>query len=138
MVSQIESFPATAAQLRTCTGTYRVLSSVARYTKGGWPRPVDTELQPYWRYRDEITMEVGCLFWGTRVVVPGNLRFKLLEELHCNHPGIARMKAVARSYMLWPAAICCIRNVSLDNELYQASRAKEALVATSQDPLLLL
>ena len=36
-VSQIESLPATAAQLRTRTGTNRGLSRVARYTKGGWP-----------------------------------------------------------------------------------------------------
>ena len=102
MVSQIECLPAIAVQLKAHTCTDRVLSRVARYMKGGWPQQIDAELQPYWRRRDEITMEVRCLFWGTRVVIPWKLRLKMLEELHREHPGISRMKAIARSYMWWP------------------------------------
>ena len=44
----------------------------------------------------------GVLFWGIRVVVPGKLRGKLLEELHRDHPGISCMNAIARGYMWWP------------------------------------
>ena len=35
-------------------------------------------------------------------LVPSKLRGKLLDELHKDHPGITRMKSVARSYMWWP------------------------------------
>lgn len=78
------------------------MSKVYRYTKGGWPRQVDDDLQPYWKRRNEISMEAGCLFWGTRVIIPKKLQSRLLQELHSDHSGISRMKAAARSYMWWP------------------------------------
>ncbi|XP_026582357.1 uncharacterized protein K02A2.6-like, partial [Pseudonaja textilis] len=42
------------------------------------------------------------LLWGTRVVIPTSLRTRVLEALHEGHPGIVRMKALARSYVWWP------------------------------------
>ncbi|XP_026573034.1 uncharacterized protein LOC113447208, partial [Pseudonaja textilis] len=44
----------------------------------------------------------GCLLWGTRVVIPESLRRPVLKALHEGHPGIVRMKALARSYVWWP------------------------------------
>ncbi|XP_060089138.1 uncharacterized protein K02A2.6-like, partial [Heteronotia binoei] len=44
----------------------------------------------------------GCILWGSRVVVPPPLRRQVLEDLHETHPGIVRMKALARSYVWWP------------------------------------
>ena len=41
------------------------------------------------------------LLWGTRVVVPSSLLEKVLQELHDTHPGISRIKALARSYVWW-------------------------------------
>ena len=38
---------------------------------------------------------------GVHVVIPQKLQSKVLEELHCNHPGIVRMKSLARSYCWW-------------------------------------
>ena len=40
--------------------------------------------------------------WGNRVVIPQKLRARLVEELHRDHPGMVKMKAVARSYLWWP------------------------------------
>ena len=38
---------------------------------------------------------------GVRVVIPQKLQRKVLEELHRDHPGIVRMKSLARSYCWW-------------------------------------
>ena len=102
MVSQIECLPVTSTHLRSSTFGDKMLSKVYHYTKGGWPRQVDDDLQPYWKRRNEISMEAGCLFWGTRVIIPKKLQSRLLQELHSDHSGISRMKAAARSYMWWP------------------------------------
>ncbi|XP_015270041.1 PREDICTED: desmocollin-2-like [Gekko japonicus] len=40
--------------------------------------------------------------WGGRVVIPTPLRDRVLAALHEAHPGVVRMKALARSYMWWP------------------------------------
>ena len=101
-VSQIASLPVTATQLQTATRTDLLLGKVMRYTKNGWPAEVSEALLPFWRKRQEITVENGCLLWGMRVLVPLKLRVKLLVELHQGHPGISKMKAVARSYFWWP------------------------------------
>ncbi|XP_060092387.1 uncharacterized protein K02A2.6-like, partial [Heteronotia binoei] len=43
-----------------------------------------------------------CILWGSRVVIPPPLQKRVLESLHETHPGIVRMKALARSYVWWP------------------------------------
>ena len=42
--------------------------------------------------KDELSVEQGCLLWGSRVI-PAPGRQELLNELHECHPGIVRMKA---------------------------------------------
>ena len=44
----------------------------------------------------------GCLLWGIRVIIPSKLQDKVLNLLHSTHPGIVRMKSLARSYVFWP------------------------------------
>ena len=40
--------------------------------------------------------------WGLRTVIPPSLRQTILTELREGHPGIARMKSIARSHVWWP------------------------------------
>ena len=49
----------------------------------------------------EVSVESDCLIWGNRVIILFHLRNKILTELHENHPGIVRMKALACSYVWW-------------------------------------
>lgn len=60
------------------------------------------ELRPYFQRKDELYVESDCLMWGHRLVVPSILRSAILNELHCTHLGIVKMKAVARSLFWWP------------------------------------
>ena len=98
-----------------------------RYTRSGWPQSVEPKeaLQPYSTRKHELTVEEGCLLWGIRVVVPSKLRGKLLDELHKDHPGITRMKSVARSYMWWPG---------IDKEIEQVVKFCEACLAVKHNP----
>ena len=60
------------------------------------------EIKPYWSRREDLSLEDGCLLWGRRVVIPLKLQGHLLDELHECHPGMCRMKALARSFVWWP------------------------------------
>lgn len=68
----------------------------------GWPEDTSEALKPYRTRKDELTVEGECLLWGIRVIVPKKLQPRMLEELHRDHPGASRMKALARNYMWWP------------------------------------
>ena len=50
----------------------------------------------------ELSVEQDCLLWGLRVIIPVRYQEQMLEELHASHPGIVRMKELARSYCWWP------------------------------------
>ena len=72
---------------------------VIQYVLAGWSDSIREQLKPYHYHRNELSIENLCLLWGNRVIVPLNLRSKVLGESHDNHPGINQMKALARSYV---------------------------------------
>ena len=100
-MGQIHALPTTAADVRKATRSDKVLSQVCEYVLRGWPAQVPPELQVFKTKQDEISLEVGCLLWGIRVIIPQSLQATVLKSLHANHPGITRMKSIARSYFWW-------------------------------------
>ena len=43
----------------------------------------------------------GFFIWGNRVIIAKALQPNVLENLHEAHPGMSRMKSLARSYFWW-------------------------------------
>ena len=100
-IGQIQALPVTFQHIQKATRRDPVLGKVYHYVIGGWPSHVPDELKPYKNRETELSTENGCLMWGVRVVVPQSLHAQVLKTIHANHPGIARMKAIARSYFWW-------------------------------------
>ncbi|XP_071056890.1 uncharacterized protein [Onthophagus taurus] len=85
--------PISADEIASETRKDRVLCKVMELTKYGWPDHMkDLDLKPYFKRRNELSIEGHCLTWGNRV----------MEILHDQHPGIVRMKLRARSDIWWP------------------------------------
>ena len=98
-----DSVPITARVIASETARDTVLSKVKQLTLSGWPQKVDDDnLQPYCQRQTELSVDQGCVLWGTRVIIPASLRPSLLLDLHSDHMGIVRMKAMARQYLWWP------------------------------------
>ncbi|XP_024154359.1 uncharacterized protein K02A2.6, partial [Oryzias melastigma] len=102
--SQLETLPISSSEIRRETMSDPVLSRVMEMVATGcFPAARDAEeLTHFLRRRDELTIQQGCLMWGSRVVVPHKFRSCVLQELHTAHPGVVRMKSLARSYVWWP------------------------------------
>ena len=96
--------PLTHKEIRHATETDPAMATVSEYILAGWPRSAvrDPDLIHFSRRKDELSMQDGCLMWGTRVIIPPALRKGVIEELHADHAGASRMKELARSYLWWP------------------------------------
>lgn len=102
LVEQLQDAPITAKQIATWTKQDPLMTRVLRYVQHGWPSQSDDSLQPYWSRRTELSVEADCLLWGLRVVIPPQGRESVLSELHVGHPGVSRMKSLARGLVWWP------------------------------------
>ena len=89
------------------------------------PQQVSSALIPFQHRQEELTVEGECLLWGIRVIVPTKLRAQVLEELHRDHQGMSRMKAVARSHLWWPG---------LDQQIEELVRSCERCLAGKPAP----
>nr|XP_039266275.1 uncharacterized protein K02A2.6-like [Styela clava] len=103
-INQVHTLPITPAKLRHATENDPKLSRVLLYTINGWPakEEITNELLPFHRRKDEITVEERILLWGIRVIIPEKYIAEVLDELHENHPGMVRMKSLARLHVWFP------------------------------------
>ena len=80
-----------------------MLSQALQVVLQGWPSEVEEEtLKPYFIRKEELCVLAGFLLWGARVIVSPQGREEVLNILHDTHPGIVKMKSLARSYVWWP------------------------------------
>ncbi len=117
-----------AEEIATKTRSDAVLKKAVDYTMKGWPTKLKNEERdqlPFFQRRLELTVRDGCLLWGSRVVVPEELRSRLLDQLHVGHPGSARMKSLARSLCYWP---------NIDAELETKAKTCQGCALASGDP----
>ena len=103
-IKNLNDLPVSSANVKRETEKDKVLVKVLEATLYGWgcTNDISPEIQPYFRVKDELTVEEGCLLRGMRIVIPEKYRNVVLNELHTNHPGIVRMKSLARMHVWWP------------------------------------
>ena len=102
LAEHLADSPVTAQDIRSWTRRDPKLSKVLLHVQQGWPNEGDPDLEPYSSRRLELSAYEGCVMWGNRIVVPPPGRQAVLRELHEGHPGMSRMKSLARMYVWWP------------------------------------
>ena len=69
----------------------------------GWQHTKDelqTNIRPYWPYRDELVVIDDVLLKGRCIIIPDSLKQQVLTQLHINHMGIEKIKLLARESIL--------------------------------------
>ena len=102
LIHQLSTSIVTAAQIRQWTDKEPILSRVRRLVSAGWT--------------------LTDLLWGSRVIVPSAGQKIVLDQLHECHPGINRMKSLARCYVWWPKIDAEIENTVHACKICQLSR----------------
>ena len=65
----------------------------------GWPssiKEVPSQLQPYWTFREELTIEDGLILKGIRIVVPNKKCESIPKLLQEGHLGLNKCKLHVR------------------------------------------
>ena len=121
-LSDTES-PVTTTAIRLWTDRDPDLSKVRHMVLHGWPAGTGVkEWQPYKQRQLELSVHGGCVLWGSRVVIPICGRQAVIRMLHEGHPGICRMKSLARSIVWWPGVDADLEAKVSTCEACQANR----------------
>ena len=119
--------PVSATDIKNWTDRDPVLSTVRRMVWQGWRYNSDEKLRPFNRRQEELSVQGGCILWGSRVVIPQAGRALVMEELHQGHPGVARMKSLARSVVWWPGIDADLEGMVKGCHKCQANRKSPAV-----------
>ena len=123
LMDHVDESPVTARHIQVLTRRDPLLSQVQQYLKQGWPSTCDKSLSPYSSRRNELSVFQGCVMWGSRVIIPKRAQSTVLLELHEGHPGMTKMKSLARMYVWWPLIDKDIENSVCQCHLCQQKQA---------------
>ncbi|CAH8568978.1 unnamed protein product [Schistosoma guineensis] len=122
----VNGLPVTFETIKKITESDKILSSVKCYLLTKWPNNrLDGELLQYFRRRDSLMVVDSCIMFGDRIVIPKLLRHKVLKQFHSGHPGISKMKSLARSYAYWP---------SMDKDIENKCRNCSSCIQAAKNP----
>ena len=130
MMENMNDSPVSAKDIASRTKRDPVLSRVYQFTQEGWPATCGDDLKLYEVRKSELTTQDGCVIWGNRVVIPPTAREAMLVELHAGHPGVSRMKALARSFVWWPGM-----DYDIEERVQQCSSCQLNQEAPAKAPL---
>ncbi|XP_053691513.1 uncharacterized protein K02A2.6-like [Sabethes cyaneus] len=95
----LQVFPLSFKAIQSETKGDVNLQQVIRRTKNSI---TDPGIQQFYQRRESLSVVAGCLLYSERVVIPPSFRKRVLQQLHKGHPGIERMRSVARQHVYWP------------------------------------
>ena len=129
LFDMLEQSPITAEQISKWTDKDPVLARVRNNVRNGWD-DTDDSLQAYQSRRLELSVQDGCVLLGSRVIVPKPGQGRILQYLHEGHPGMVRMKRLARGYVWWPGL-----GEDIENHVKQCTKCQQAQKMPAVAPL---
>ncbi|KAL7881030.1 hypothetical protein SRHO_G00032840 [Serrasalmus rhombeus] len=133
-----QSLPATEHRLNEIAAKQQadpICAQLIRYCKTEWPErhALPLELTPFWPEKDNLTLNGQLLLRGQRIVIPGELRGEILQQLHTGHQGVVKCRARARQSVWWPGLSVHIRQMVENCNVCLQHRAeqREPLLTTA-------
>ena len=106
--------------------------AILKYTiQKGWPttiKELPSKIQPYWTFKEELTIEDGLTLKVTRIVVPSMKQVEILNLIHEGHLGLTNRKLRAKETVYWPGLNDQLEKFILNCQLclkYSQSKCKQ-------------
>ena len=119
-------------QLRVATQEDDVLALLKQVITQGWPsnvKEVPKELQPYWTFREGLTIEDGLILEGIEIVIPSKKHEDVLKLIHEGHFGLNKCKLHVKKTVYWPGLNDQLDKLILNCELclkYSQAKCKQS------------
>ena len=130
IIQQLPASSDSLHQLRLSMQADDELTLLKHTIMQGWPRSikqVPPKLQPFWTFREELTVEDGLILKGTRIVIPNKQCKAILKLLHEGHLGLNKCKLRAKECVYWPGLNNQLEDLVLNCELclkYSTAKCK--------------
>ena len=130
-------------QLRLSMQTDDEIALLKHTIMQGWTKSIKhlpPELQPFWTFREVLTVEDGLILKGTRIVRPNRQCKAILKLLQEGHLGMNKCKLRAKETLYWPGLNDQLEDLVLNCELclkYSIGKCKlePSLLLGQEDPL---
>ena len=112
------------------------LTRLSRYINTGFPcdkKNLPTDLQEFWNYRDTLSIENGLITCGSRIIVPKEMRAKMLQYIHDGHQGKERCLLWARNTVFWPKITYDIQELIERCIICQEHGKSQSIIGTTQE-----
>ena len=120
-------------QIQEATSADHSLQVLKEIILTGWPdekSKVPLVVRPYTKFHDELAIQDGVIFKGSRIIVPVTLRREMILKVHEGHLGAESCLRRAKEVFFWPLMNAEIRdyvsNCSICNTL-RPSQCREPL-----------
>ena len=105
ITSQLNARSDSLQQLQEASQTDDTLAILKYTIQKGWPNTIKelpSEIQPYWTFREELTIEDGLILKGTRIVVPSIKQEEILKLIHEGNLGLTKYMLRAKKTVYCP------------------------------------
>ncbi|KAH1028362.1 hypothetical protein HUJ05_001723 [Dendroctonus ponderosae] len=89
--------PLSHREISIATEKDSLLLKIKEFVLKGWPYKITDGQKPYFKRRTELTVEQGCILWGTRIVIPESMQQAILKLFDEGHNGIVYSKMLVRN-----------------------------------------
>ena len=106
MTMQLHATSDRLNQFCTETAQDEEMALLKHIVQTGWPPEIPDipkEIQPYWTFQEQITIEDGLLLKGTCIIVTQTLHKEMIQLLHTGHLGLKKCLNRAKQSMYWPS-----------------------------------
>ena len=130
ITSQIKAWNDSLHRIRLATQANDNLTILKHIIQQGWPKTikeVPQEIQKYWTFREELTIEDGLILKGTWIMIPDKMREDILKQIHKGHLGLNKCQMRAKETVYWPGLNHQLENLILNCQLclkYSKSKNK--------------
>ena len=105
IMSQLRAREDSLNKIRQATQADDSLMILKHIIQHRWPKTVKEvpqEIQKYWTFREELTIEDGLILKGMCIVIPEEMREGILKQIHEGHLGFNKCQMRAKETVYWP------------------------------------